>query len=179
MKERLLDPNTTTAHWAERKLVRMGTPPIGSRRRRAAIRSSQNLPFDQLPYQCFQEARKVLQEDRQEKIAAIQKEAVKIKRLEETPVEQVVGGERRKNMRLASLRAQLQKYKILADINDPVVKRRFEDGLGKPAAAVFSMGGFFLKFLFVLSIFCFPRNRPVRGRPVIEPMITGTFGSSY
>ncbi|KAI0381818.1 hypothetical protein F5Y04DRAFT_60573 [Hypomontagnella monticulosa] len=130
MKERLMDRETTTAHWAERKLVRMGTPPIGSRRRRAAIRTSENVPFEQLPYQCFQEARKILQEDRQEKIRAIAKEVAKIKRLEETPADQVPGGERKKNLRLASLRKYLKELKILADVNDPIVKRRFEDGLG-------------------------------------------------
>src|SRR5204863_6360819 len=84
MKERLLDPNTTTAHWAERKLMRTGTPPVGSRRRRAALRTSQNVPFEQLPYQCFQEARKILQEDRQEKLQALAKEVAKNKRLEDT-----------------------------------------------------------------------------------------------
>ncbi|KAI0133179.1 PEBP-like protein [Hypoxylon sp. NC0597] len=130
MKERLLDRETTTAHWAERKLIRMGTPPVGSRRRRAAIRTSENVPFEQLPYQCFQEARKILQEDRQEKIQAIAKELAKIKRLEETPADQVPGGERRKNLRLASLRKYVKELTILADVNDPVVKRRFEDGLG-------------------------------------------------
>ncbi|KAI0840049.1 PEBP-like protein [Hypoxylon sp. FL0890] len=130
MKERLLDRETTTAHWAERKLVRMGTPPIGSRRRRAAIRTSENVPFEQLPYQCFQEARKILQEDRQEKIEAIAKELAKIKRLEETPADQVPGGERKKNLRLASLRKYVEELKILADVNDPIVKRKFEDGLG-------------------------------------------------
>ncbi|KAK6951913.1 hypothetical protein Daesc_006438 [Daldinia eschscholtzii] len=130
MKERLMDRETTTAHWAERKLVRMGTPPVGSRRRRAAIRTSENVPFEQLPYQCFQEARKVLQEDRQEKIQAIAKELAKIKRLEETPADQVPGGEHKKNLRLASLRKWVEQLKILADVNDPIVKRRFEDGLG-------------------------------------------------
>ncbi|KAI1655678.1 hypothetical protein F4813DRAFT_366859 [Daldinia decipiens] len=131
MRERLMDRETTTAHWAERKLVRMGTPPVGSRRRRAAIRTSENVPFEQLPYQCFQEARKILQEDRQEKIRAIAKELAKIKRLEETPADQVPGGEYRKNMRLAGLKKWVEQLKILADVNDPVVKRKFEDGLGK------------------------------------------------
>jgi large subunit ribosomal protein L35 len=131
MKDRLLDRNTTTAAWAERKLLRSGTPPVGSRRRRAAIRTSEDMPFDQLPYQCFQEARKVLQEDRQEKLYAIRKEMAKIQKLEETPAEQVQGGEARKNMRLTSLRKQLEEYKILADINDPIVKRKFEDGFGE------------------------------------------------
>ncbi|CAJ2507753.1 Uu.00g089390.m01.CDS01 [Anthostomella pinea] len=130
MQERLLDPDTTTAHWAERKLIRMGTPPVGSRRRRAAIRSSENVPFEQLPYQAFQEARKVLQEDREQKVRAIATELAKIKRLEDTPADQVPGGERKKNLRLASLRKHVQELKILADINDPVVKRKFEDGFG-------------------------------------------------
>lgn len=89
------------------------------------------MPFEQLPYQCFQEARKILQEDRQEKIQAIAKELTKIKRLEATPADQVPGGERKKNLRLASLRKYLEELKILADINDPMVKRKFEDGLGK------------------------------------------------
>ncbi|KAI1818118.1 ribosomal protein YmL35 [Poronia punctata] len=130
MKERLMDPNTTTAHWAERKLMRKGTPPVGSRRRRAALRTSQNLPFEQLPYQCFQEARKILQADREEKIAHLVKELDKIKRLEETPADQLPGGQRKKDLRLASLRKYVEELKILVDINDPVVKRRFEDGLG-------------------------------------------------
>ena len=126
-----MDRTTTTAHWAERRLVRMGTPPIGSRRRRAALRTSQNLPFEKLPYQCFQEARRILQEDRAEKLEAIQREMSKIRRLEDTPADKIQGGEARKQMRLTSLRKQLHEYKILADINDPIVKRRFEDGLGK------------------------------------------------
>ncbi|KAI1111960.1 phosphatidylethanolamine-binding protein [Nemania sp. NC0429] len=130
MQERLVDPNTTTAHWAERKLMRAGTPPVGSRRRRAAVRSSPNVPFDQLPYQCFQEARKILQEDREEKLAALVKELAKIKRLEETPADQIIGGQRKKDLRLASLRKYVEELKILVDINDPAVKRRFEDGLG-------------------------------------------------
>ncbi|TRX88664.1 hypothetical protein FHL15_010430 [Xylaria flabelliformis] len=130
MQDRLMDPNTTTAPWAERKLMRTGTPPVGSRRRRAALRSSQNVPFEQLPYQCFQEARKILQEDRQEKLQALAKELAKIKRLEDTPAEQVPGGQRKKDLRLKSLRKYVEELKILADINDPIVKRRFEDGLG-------------------------------------------------
>ncbi|KAI0108612.1 ribosomal protein YmL35 [Nemania sp. FL0031] len=130
MQERLLDPNTTTAHWAERKLMRTGTPPVGSRRRRAAIRSSQNVPFEQLPYQCFQEARKILQQDRQEKLEALAKELAKIKRIEETPADQLPGGQRKKDLRLQSLRKYVEELKILVDINDPIVKRRFEDGLG-------------------------------------------------
>ena len=111
--------------------MRAGTPPVGSRRRRAALRSSENVPFEQLPYQCFQEARKVLQEDRQEKLEALAKELAKIKRLEETPADQVPGGQRKKDIRLKSMKKYVEELKILIDINDPLVKRRFEDGLGE------------------------------------------------
>ncbi|KAI0472137.1 phosphatidylethanolamine-binding protein [Xylariaceae sp. FL0804] len=130
MAERLMDPNTTTARWAESILTKRGTPPIGSRRRRVAVRTSQNLPFEQLPYQCFQEARKILQEDRREKLAALAREMDKVRRLEATHHDHVPGGERRKTMRLASMRKFIEELKILADINDPIVKRKFEDGLG-------------------------------------------------
>jgi large subunit ribosomal protein L35 len=126
-----IDRETVTEYWAERKLVKRGQAPIGSRRRRAAIKTSRNVPFELLPYQCFQEARLVLQEDRQEKIKAIQSTLASIKRLEDTPADQLPGGERKKNMRLTSLREHVQELKILADINDPIVKRKFEDGLGK------------------------------------------------
>ncbi|KAI1849434.1 hypothetical protein JX265_008588 [Neoarthrinium moseri] len=125
-----VDRDTVTAYWAERRLIKQGTPPVGSRRRRAAIKTSENIPFEQLPYQAFQEARKILQEDRQEKLRALQSTLASIKKLEETPADQLPGGERKKNMRLTSLRAHVEELKILADINDPIVKRKFEDGLG-------------------------------------------------
>lgn len=126
--------DTVTSYWGERKLVKQGLPPIGSRRRRAAIKTSDNVPFEHLPYQCFQEARKVLQEDRQEKLKALQSTLASIKRLEETPADKLPGGERKKNMRLTSLREYVEELKVLADINDPIVKRKFEDGLGKTCA---------------------------------------------
>lgn len=125
------DPETVTNPWYEMKLVHKGTPPIGSRRRRAAIKTSENLPFEQLPYQAFQEARKVLQDDRNEKIVAIATELAKIKRLQETPGDQLPGGEKKKNTRIASLKRHVEQLKILADVNDPIVKKRFEDGLGE------------------------------------------------
>lgn len=126
-----MDRNTTTNLWAERKLVKRGRPPIGSRRRRAALQTSENIPFEELPYQCFQEARQILQEDRKEKIEAITKQMAKIKRLEDTPADQLPGGERKKDMRLTSMRKSVEELKVLADINDPIVKRKFEDGLGE------------------------------------------------
>lgn len=129
-KQRRLDPNTTTLRWAEKKLIKSGTPPVGSRRRRAAIRTSDNLPFEQLPYQCFQEARKILQEDRQEKLDKIIEATKRLRFVEATDPATLKGGETMKSRRIDSLRKHIDELKILADINDPLVKRRFEDGLG-------------------------------------------------
>ena len=124
------DPATVFVPRLERRLTRAGTPPIGSRRRRIALKDTGNVPFEQLPYQCFQEARKVLLADREEKLKQIETERARIARLREQDAE-VSGGERRKQNRLRSMSITLEKLKILADINDPAVKRRFEDGLGK------------------------------------------------
>jgi len=88
-----------------------------------------NIPFTQLPYQCFQEARKILQADREEKLKEIETQRARITRLELTDAEQA-GDEVRKQTRLRSMRIRLEKLKIMADINDPLVKKRFEDGLG-------------------------------------------------
>ena len=101
----------------------------GSRRSRAAIKSCLNAPFEKLPYQCFQEARKVLQRDREEKVHQIQTQRQRIARLlEQDP--SISGGEKQKNNRLESMRKHLEHLKILADINDPLVKKKFEDGQG-------------------------------------------------
>lgn len=124
-----LDPNTAVDAWAEAQLAKLGTPPLGSRRRRAALRTSPGLPFEQLPYQCFQEARALLAQAREEKVAALAAEAAKIRRLEEATG--LTGSEEvHRQRRLAGLRRQVEKLKILADIDDPLVKKRFEDGLG-------------------------------------------------
>jgi large subunit ribosomal protein L35 len=126
---RSLDPNTITSSRDERRLLRSRVFPIGSRRRRAAIRSSQNIPFEQLPYQCFQEARKVLAEDRSEKLDAIEQQRARIDRLKAQDAN-VSGGEWQKARRMDSMQRHLEKLKIHADINDPMVKKRFEDGGG-------------------------------------------------
>lgn len=104
--------------------------PVGSRRRRAAHASGANIPFQELPYQCFQEARKVLQEDRAEKVAEIEALRGKIAKwsAEEVPPER----EALKEKRIQSWTKQIEQFKILADINDPLVKKNFEDGFGKP-----------------------------------------------
>lgn len=110
--------------------MKSGVLPIGSRRRRAAVKSSDNIPFEQLPYQCFQEALKVLREDRQEKIKEIQTERLRISNLVAQDVTNIKGGEKRKQARLVSMRRYLEYLKIQADINDPMIKKRFEDGDG-------------------------------------------------
>ena len=123
------DPVLVTSPRLERRLVRAGVPPIGSRRRRAALQNSPNIPFEQLPYQCFQEARKLLLADREEKLKQIETERDRIARLRATdPAEK--GGEVLKQRRLRSMEKHLEQLKIHADINDPIVKKRFEDGNG-------------------------------------------------
>ncbi|KAK4938791.1 mitochondrial 54S ribosomal protein YmL35 [Elasticomyces elasticus] len=124
------DPATVFVPRLERKLSRAGKPPIGSRRRRAALAQSPGIAFDQLPYQCFQEARKILIEDRAEKLKKIETERARIAHLQDVDPSTFPGGEVYKQRRLRSMQAELEQLKILADINDPNVKRRFEDGKG-------------------------------------------------
>ena len=123
------DPANVFVRRLERRLTRAGTPPIGSRRRRVLQHEAPGIPFEQLPFQCFQEARKVLQADREEKLKKIEVERARIARLRDADPE-LSGGEFRKQNRLKSMHATLEKLKILADINDPMVKKRFEDELG-------------------------------------------------
>ncbi|OCT45208.1 mitochondrial 54S ribosomal protein YmL35 [Cladophialophora carrionii] len=124
------DPATVHVPRLERKLIREGKFPIGSRRRRAALAHSPGIPFDELPYQCFQEARKILIADRAEKLKKIETERARIARLQEVDPSTFPGGDAYKQRRLRSMTQELEKLKILADINDPNVKRRFEDGQG-------------------------------------------------
>ena len=125
-----LDPYLVSWPREERKLLKeTGKNPIGSRRRRAALKSSANIPFEQLPFQCFQEARKFLHEDRQEKLELIQVQRSRMERLADT-VTVDPDATLKKETRLRSMRLHLDYLKIQADINDPVVKKRFEDGLG-------------------------------------------------
>jgi large subunit ribosomal protein L35 len=97
------------------------------------MNSTANVPFEQLPYQCFQEARRVLAEDRTEKIRLIETQRARIARLV-TQDPAVSGGEANKQRRLDSMRKELERLKIVADINDPMVKKRFEDGDGMPTS---------------------------------------------
>lgn len=124
-----LDPNLVFTRRDERALQRTGVSPIGSRRRRAALQGSANIPFERLPYQCFQEARKILQDDRAEKIKQIEVQRARIERLKAQEVSGAAGEAMKKN-RLDSMQRHLEHMKILADMNDPLVKKRFEDGDG-------------------------------------------------
>lgn len=99
------------------------------------MRQTEQIPFEQLPYQCFQEARKFLLEDRQEKLTEIETQTLRIKNLmAQDPA--VSGGALAKEARLRSMRNHLHGLIILADINDPVVKKKFEDGQGTSSRAL-------------------------------------------
>lgn len=125
-----LDPNTVSTYREERLLLHhKKMHPIGSRRRRAALQTNDSIPFEQMPYQCFQEARKVLAADREEKLAQIMQMRRRIEYYQNTPAEQQ-GGEVSKKGRLVRMQKHLEELKILADVNDPVIKKRFEDGMG-------------------------------------------------
>lgn len=107
--------------------------PIGPRRRRALAAQMQgtSISFEQMPYQCFQEARKVLQEDRKEKLAEIEVRRARIARLK---IQEVAPqDERMRDIKLRSMQKALEELKIYADINDPLVKKKFEDGQGRSA----------------------------------------------
>ncbi|KZZ92856.1 Phosphatidylethanolamine-binding protein PEBP [Moelleriella libera RCEF 2490] len=124
-----LDPNTVSPEF-EAQLAKAGKMPIGSRRRRLALRTTSNIPFEQLPYQAFQEARKILAADRLDKLAKIKLELEKLDKLERTDAAAIKGGQQMKDTKLASLRREVERLKLLADANDPLVKKTFEDGLG-------------------------------------------------
>jgi len=126
----MFDPDTVTSIKGERALMKTGILPIGSRRRRAAVKSSDNIPFEQLPYQCFQEARKVLMADREEKLDLIRQMKLKIYYLTNANYSSKLAHESTRQIRLAAMRKHLEYLKIQADINDPLIKKRFEDGDG-------------------------------------------------
>lgn len=130
-----LDPNSVLPEF-EAALIKAGKMPIGSQRRRVAMRTTGDVPFEQLPYQAFQEARKILAADREDKLAKLTAELEKIAALESKDPGMIKGGQKMKDTKLASLRRYVAQLKILADVNDPLVKKRFEDGLGKTSRDV-------------------------------------------
>jgi large subunit ribosomal protein L35 len=72
----------------------------------------------------------VLLADRQEKLEMIKTERLRISNLVATDASTFRGGELFKQRRLESMRKYLEYLKIQADINDPLIKKRFEDGEG-------------------------------------------------
>ncbi|KAJ5690123.1 hypothetical protein N7462_004515 [Penicillium macrosclerotiorum] len=130
------DPELVTQRTLENQLMRKGTPPIGSRRRRAALRFTPNTPFEQLPYQCFQEARNVLLADRAEKLKEIDTMRQRIANVEAQSTEGDVT-EQAKKSRVRAMQLHLERLKIHADINDPLVKRKFEDGQGDMSKPIY------------------------------------------
>ncbi|MCJ1379992.1 hypothetical protein MMC17_003095 [Xylographa soralifera] len=126
----VLDPNLVSTRKEEQQLLSTGVSPIGSRRRRAALQSTSNIPFEQLPYQCFQEARKILQTDREEKLQQIEEERRRIAKAEALDPARC-GGDAGKKGKLVAMHKYLEQLKVLADVNDPLIKKRFEDGLGR------------------------------------------------
>lgn len=124
-----LNPELVSKPAKERRLFEeTGQQPLASRRRRHMLNQTQNIPFEQLPFQCFQEARKILQEDRSQKLEDIKMQRERIERLKAQKVAPEEEG--RREHRLESMRQRLEYTKILADINDPMVKRTFEDKQG-------------------------------------------------
>lgn len=107
----------------------------GSRRRRMIIEQlgDSAIPFHKLPYQCFQEARKVLREDREEKLKQIEITRSRIAKLKAQDC--APQDEARKEHRIRSMQTSLEQLKIHADINDPLVKKRFQDGQGMTLSA--------------------------------------------
>ncbi|KAF2102586.1 PEBP-like protein, partial [Rhizodiscina lignyota] len=117
---------------------------IGSRRRRAALEHASNIPFEQLPYQCFQEARRVLAEDRLDKVEKIEEQRKRISKLLEKIKTVETAQDPNGHTKLQGLkdslflsRKHLEWLKVQADINDPLVKRKFEDGFGDMSKPVY------------------------------------------
>lgn len=125
-----LEPHLVHTPRLERRLLRaQSLTPVGSRRRRAALQSGSAVPFEQLPYQCFQEARKILIADREDKVKEIETQRGRLEKVRASNV--APQDERPKEVRIASMTKHLEELKIWADINDPTVKKRFEDGKGR------------------------------------------------
>ena len=72
----------------------------------------------------------MLQEDRESKLAQIAEMRKRIAHWQNVPAADC-GGEYAKKGKLVGMHKYLEELKILADINDPLIKKRFEDGEGK------------------------------------------------
>lgn len=72
----------------------------------------------------------MLAEDRSRKLEAIAEMRKRIAFWQEVPASDL-GGEFAKKGKLVGMHKHLEGLKILADVNDPVIKKRFEDGMGQ------------------------------------------------
>ena len=72
----------------------------------------------------------MLAEDRSQKLLEIAEMRKRIAFWQNVPASDL-GGEYAKKGKLVRMQKHLEKLKILADVNDPVVKKRFEDGMGQ------------------------------------------------
>lgn len=135
--KRRLDPLKVSTPRSERRLFRLQSQlPIGSRRRRAALASTTEIPFSQLPYQCFQEARQFLAADREARLAEIRVQQQRLERLRSKVIVDELEAAKR-DKKLQDMRQRLEREKIWADINDPMVKKRFEDGMGDMSKPIY------------------------------------------
>jgi large subunit ribosomal protein L35 len=129
-EQSVLDPQTVYTHKQERLLWKnQRRRPIGSRRKRVAMATGAGLAFEQLPYQCFQDARKILADDRNELLDKIKAQSERIDKLKE---QQGQSQEVDSNSRvLRSLAKHVEQLTLEADGRDPVILKTFEDGKGK------------------------------------------------
>lgn len=135
--KRTLDPLRVSTPKSERRLLRRQSQlPVGSRRRRAAIASTSSIPFTQLPFQCFQEARKFLAADRETRLVEIGIQQQRMQALRDKVIVDKKESARR-DKTLQDMRTRLEREKIWADINDPLVKKRFEDGMGDMSKPIY------------------------------------------
>jgi len=124
-----IDPNTVFTPKEEKELASQGKSPIGSRRRRAALATSPGIPFDQLPYQCFQEALKIISEQRAETVKKLEYEVEKIERMQKLVDEEGLHTTQRQ-AKIRDMTKHVNDLLIQADEHDPRIKMTFEDGLG-------------------------------------------------
>jgi large subunit ribosomal protein L35 len=79
----------------------------------------------------------VLRDDREEKLKLIATERLRISNVQSRDVSTFRGGQLEKETKLASMRRYLEWLKIQADINDPLIKKRFEDGEGDMSKPIY------------------------------------------
>ena len=72
----------------------------------------------------------MLAEDRSRKLLEIAEMRKRIAFWQNVPASDL-GGEYAKKGKLVRMQKFLENLKILADVNDPVIKKRFEDGMGE------------------------------------------------